>query len=79
LAVAEAEKCEADCSFGLPGLYEQAVDGLWTNENPLKSQSHRIRILFNKDLFIGMDDDKTGDRKVMKVLAGETVFPPPSG
>ena len=34
-------------------LYEQAVDELWTSSDPRKTQSLRIRILFNKDLFKG--------------------------
>jgi hypothetical protein len=34
-------------------LYEQAVDELWKKTDPRKTQSLRIRILFNKDLFKG--------------------------
>jgi hypothetical protein len=41
-----------------PRLYEQAVDELWTRSNPRKTQTLRIRILFNKDLFKEVVDDK---------------------
>ena len=34
-------------------LYERAVDELWIKTDPRKTQSLRIRILFNKDLFKG--------------------------
>lgn len=39
-------------------LYEQAVDDVWISSNPRKTQSHRIRILFNKDLFKEVVDDE---------------------
>ncbi len=57
----EASLVKAAIQIGLahqPRLYEQAVDNVWISANPRKTQSHRIRILFNKDLFKEVVDDK---------------------
>ena len=57
----EARLAKSTNPIGLdlyPRLYEQAVDDVWIKTNPRKTQTLRIRILFNKDLFKEVVDDK---------------------